>query len=95
MLNRYTNCSIIRSMLQLLFIFYTLTCSGQVVNRVAGIYGLVAVFTGASLAQLSMYLYSIALLFVCVWGIRAASAVSPCILSGQTNHFLRHANHRP
>jgi len=48
-----------------------------VINKVAGIYGLVAVFTGGSLAQLSMYIYSVALLFVYVWGIRVTSVEDP------------------
>lgn len=48
-----------------------------VINKVAGIYGLVALFTGGSLAQLSMYIYSVAFLFVYVWGIRATSAEDP------------------
>ena len=72
-------------MLQLLLNFNTLTYSVQVINKVAGIYGLVAVFTGGSLAQLSMYIYSVVLLFVYVWGIRATSAVSLRILQTRKN----------
>lgn len=68
-------------MIQLLLNFVTLTCRVQVINKVAGVYGLVAVFTGGSLAQLSMYIYSVALLFVYVWGIRVTSMVSPQIFS--------------
>lgn len=70
-------------MIQLLLNFNTLTCRVQVINKVAGVYGLVAVFTGGSLAQLSMYIYSVALLFVYVWGIRVTSMVSPHIFSNQ------------
>jgi len=85
-------------MLQLLLNFNTLTYSVQVINKVAGIYGLVAVFTGGSLAQLSMYIYSVVLLFVYVWGIRMTSAVSARDLSKPENVGyapLLHAGCRP
>lgn len=75
-------------MVQLLLKFNTLTCHVQVINKVAGIYGLVAVFTGGSLVQLSMYIYSVALLFVFVWGIRVTSAVSPHLFKPEN---LEHA----
>ncbi|KAI0343008.1 DUF1753-domain-containing protein [Trametopsis cervina] len=44
-----------------------------VLNKVAGVYGLLAVLTGAggSLAQLSMYLYSVLGLVALVWGLKA------------------------
>ncbi|KAI5478627.1 hypothetical protein MNV49_004769 [Pseudohyphozyma bogoriensis] len=42
-----------------------------VLNKVAGVYGILAVFTGgAEWFQLSMYVYSIATLALCVWGIK-------------------------
>lgn len=44
-------------------------------NKVAGVYGLIAVFTGGSLAQLSLYVYSIATLVAFAWGLRAITAV--------------------
>lgn len=44
-------------------------------NKVSGVYGLIAVFTGGSLAQLSMYFYSIAALVGLLWGMRAVSQV--------------------
>ncbi|KAI0708804.1 Inositolphosphorylceramide synthase subunit Kei1-domain-containing protein [Cerioporus squamosus] len=42
-------------------------------NKVAGVYGLVAVLTGAggSLAQLSLYIYSVLGLVALVWGLKA------------------------
>ncbi|KAI1793506.1 Inositolphosphorylceramide synthase subunit Kei1-domain-containing protein [Ganoderma leucocontextum] len=42
-------------------------------NKVAGVYGLVAVLTGAggSLAQLSLYIYSVIGLVALVWGLKA------------------------
>ncbi|KAI0705223.1 Inositolphosphorylceramide synthase subunit Kei1-domain-containing protein [Cytidiella melzeri] len=44
-------------------------------NKVAGVYGLLAVLTGAggSLAQLSMYMYSALGLVVLIWGLKAVS----------------------
>jgi len=45
-------------------------------NKVAGVYGLIAAFTGGTLAQLSFYVYSAVTLWVVVWGIRAVSDVS-------------------
>ncbi|KAJ3491374.1 hypothetical protein NLI96_g764 [Meripilus lineatus] len=44
-----------------------------VLNKVAGVYGLIAALTGAggSAAQLSMYLYSVVGLIALVWGLRA------------------------
>ncbi|KIO25873.1 hypothetical protein M407DRAFT_24833 [Tulasnella calospora MUT 4182] len=46
-----------------------------VINKVAGVYGLLALLTGAggSLAQLSMYLYSVIALAACVVGLKAVS----------------------
>ncbi|KAF9531712.1 DUF1753-domain-containing protein [Crepidotus variabilis] len=43
------------------------------VNKVAGVYGIIAVLTGAggSFAQLSLYIYSVVTLIVLVWGLRA------------------------
>ena len=48
-------------------------------NKVAGIYGLVAVLTGAggSAAQLSMYIYSVLALVALAWGLRAVGQVRP------------------
>lgn len=41
-----------------------------ILNKVAGVYGLLAVFFGGNLAQLSLYLYSVATLLACAWGLR-------------------------
>ncbi|KZV92367.1 DUF1753-domain-containing protein, partial [Exidia glandulosa HHB12029] len=46
-------------------------------NKVAGVYGLIAVFTGGSLAQLSLYVYSIGTLVAFAWGLRAVTAEDP------------------
>lgn len=45
-------------------------------NKVAGIYGLITVFTGGNLAQLSMYTYSVVGLAAYVWGLKAVKEVS-------------------
>ncbi len=49
----------------------------QLLNKVAGVYGLVAVLTGAggSAAQLSMYIYSVLALVALVWGLKAVGRV--------------------
>lgn len=51
-----------------------------VINKVAGVYGLLAMLTGAggSLAQLSMYLYSVIALAAYVVGFKAVSLVRSC-----------------
>lgn len=50
--------------------------SFQLFNKVAGVYGLIAIFTGGSLAQVSLYFYSVLALLLFVWGLRAVAAVS-------------------
>lgn len=49
----------------------------QLVNKVAGVYGLIAVVTGAggSFGQLSLYIYSVLALIVLVWGLRRVKEV--------------------
>ena len=49
----------------------------QLLNKVAGVYGLVAVLTGAggSAAQLSMYIYSVLGLIALAWGLKAVGQV--------------------
>jgi len=59
------------------FIF-TLCRASQLLNKVAGTYGLLALFTGGSLAQLSLYLYSVCGLFAYGWGLKAVQAVCCC-----------------
>lgn len=41
----------------------------------AGVYGLIVIFTGGSLAQLSLYLYSVLALAAFFWGLKAVSEV--------------------
>lgn len=48
-----------------------------ILNKVAGVYGLIALFTGGSLAQLSLYIYSVCGLFAYMWGLRAVSSENP------------------
>jgi len=43
-------------------------------NKVAGVYGLIAIFTGGTLAQVTMYIYSVLGLLLFVWGLRAVAA---------------------
>jgi hypothetical protein len=52
----------------------------QLFNKVAGVYGLIAIFTGGTLAQVSMYIYSVLGLLLFVWGLRAVAAVSFCLI---------------
>lgn len=49
-----------------------------ILNKVAGVYGLLAVFFGGNLAQLSLYLYSVATLLACAWGLRQIGEVRSC-----------------
>ncbi|KZS94586.1 DUF1753-domain-containing protein [Sistotremastrum niveocremeum HHB9708] len=42
-------------------------------NKVAGVYGLIAVFTGGTIAQVSLYIYSIATLALFLWGLKAVN----------------------
>lgn len=63
----------------------------QLVNKVAGVYGLIAVVTGAggSFAQLSLYIYSVIALIVFTWGLRRVKEVCRptfCLLS--TSHTM-------
>lgn len=47
-------------------------------NKVAGTYGIMAVFTGgAEGAQLTMYIYSIASIVVFIWGMQKINDVRP------------------
>jgi hypothetical protein len=48
-----------------------------VLNKVAGIYGLIALLTGAggNAAQLTLYIYSALALIGLAWGIRAVNQV--------------------
>lgn len=50
----------------------------QLLNKVAGVYGLIAVLTGAggSAAQLSLYIYSVLGLIALAWGLKAVNEVS-------------------
>ncbi|KIM22828.1 hypothetical protein M408DRAFT_78379 [Serendipita vermifera MAFF 305830] len=57
-------------------------------NKVAGTYGLLALFTGGSLAQLSLYLYSIAGLFAYIWALRAVLSENPGKSTITANIFL-------
>lgn len=52
-------------------------------NKVAGVYGLIAVLTGAggSFAQLSLYIYSVIALIALVWGLRAVKDVCTAYLA--------------
>lgn len=54
----------------------TNTCP-QVLNKVAGIYGLIALLTGAggNAAQLTLYIYSAVALIALTWGLRAINEV--------------------
>ncbi|KZP01578.1 DUF1753-domain-containing protein [Calocera viscosa TUFC12733] len=50
----------------------------SLLNKVAGVYGLITILTGGSIAQLSMYFYSIAVLVAIWWlGLRIVIAEHP------------------
>ena len=53
----------------------------QLLNKVAGVYGLIAVLTGAggSFAQLSLYIYSVLALLALAWGLRVVQEVCQLI----------------
>jgi len=57
----------------------TLASLFALLNKVAGVYGLIALLTGAggSLAQLSLYVYSTATLVLFAWGLRALQNEDP------------------
>jgi inositol phosphorylceramide synthase regulatory subunit len=57
---------------------------------VAGVYGLIAVLTGAggSFAQLSMYIYSVLALVALAWGLRAVKEVRrSSALGNSSSHY--------
>lgn len=50
-------------------------------NKSAGIFGLLAIFQGGTLAQLSLYAYSLGTIFLSLWGLRGISEEScPTVL---------------
>lgn len=42
-------------------------------NKIAGVYGIIAVFQGGTFAQVSLYIYSIATIPLFIWGLNAIS----------------------
>lgn len=65
-------------------------------NKVAGVYGLVAVLTGAggSFAQLSLYIYSVIALVALAWGLRAVKDVCLSFFLFFFSHFSHFSSHR-
>ncbi|CAH7689659.1 Inositolphosphorylceramide synthase subunit Kei1-domain-containing protein [Phakopsora pachyrhizi] len=49
----------------------------SLLNKVAGIYGILAVFTGGSLSQVSMYIYSILTIGLVIYGLQATGEENP------------------
>lgn len=45
-------------------------------NKSAGVFGLLAIFQGGTLAQLSLYAYSLGTIFISLWGLRGISEES-------------------
>lgn len=45
-------------------------------NKIAGVYGIIAVFQGGTFAQLSLYVYSIGSILGLLWGLKGISDVS-------------------
>ena len=54
----------------------------QLLNKVAGVYGLIAMLTGAggSAAQLSQYIYSVLGLIALAWGLKAVEEVKELLI---------------
>jgi hypothetical protein len=48
----------------------------QLINKVAGLYGLITIFVGGSFTQLAFYAYSTASLFVLLWALKTVKSVS-------------------
>ncbi|WFD00030.1 hypothetical protein MYAM1_002776 [Malassezia yamatoensis] len=46
-------------------------------NKIAGFYGIIAIFQGGTIAQLSLYIYSIATIPVFIWGLKVISDEKP------------------
>lgn len=42
-------------------------------NKIAGVYGIMAMFQGGSFSQLSLYIYSIATIPIFIWGLKVMS----------------------
>ena len=66
-------------------------------NKIAGVYGVIAVFAGGTFAQISMYAYSIATLAVFLWGLKSigeARELPPAPLTG-AGEPLADADFRP
>lgn len=57
-------------------------------NKVAGLYGLLAVFFGLTLAQLSLYLYSVASIGLSLWGLQQIGKENPQSTLLYANLFL-------
>lgn len=45
-------------------------------NKSAGVFGLLAIFQGGTLAQLTLYAYSLGTIFSSLWGLRGISEAS-------------------
>lgn len=54
----------------------------QLINKVAGLYGLITIFVGGSFAQLLYYAYSVGTLFAFLWGLRVVKSVRPLLYDG-------------
>lgn len=48
----------------------------QLINKVAGVYGLITVFVGGTFVQFLFYAYSIASLFAFGWALKVVKSVS-------------------
>ncbi|EPQ28153.1 uncharacterized protein PFL1_04480 [Pseudozyma flocculosa PF-1] len=46
-------------------------------NKIAGVYGIIAVFQGGTLTQVGLYVYSIATIVVFLWGLKGISDENP------------------
>jgi hypothetical protein len=51
--------------------------TAQLINKVAGVYGLITILVGGSFVQLLFYAYSIATLFAFLWALRIVKSVGP------------------
>ncbi|KAA1068071.1 hypothetical protein PGTUg99_009493 [Puccinia graminis f. sp. tritici] len=54
----------------------TIICLISLLNKVVGFYGILAVFHGANLIQISMYLYNILTIGLVIYGLQATGEVN-------------------
>jgi len=54
---------------------------GQLINKVAGLYGLITILVGGTFTQLVFYAYSTASLFAFLWALKSVKSVRTPMMS--------------